>query len=265
MSIKNANLVVYKNGRWLMGSGSGNIRDTVELTLEAANWSENRQVIPCNSVGSNSTVMPNPTAASKQAYIASGIMLTEAEVGKMVFECVVPPTEDIAVLVHIIDPLITAEPILTFDSVEEMNAYEAEDGAIAIVPSEGEEKVINLTQYATDDGTSYNDVLLMLFSQGGGKYTHNGVITSGIFPDITTDKELKFVFDGSALASGMLVEAKANSFTKVNGVPITLEFTFAIKSATWMRATVAFEMSPVSDHVQTNIYLILEELSVPNV
>lgn len=116
----------------------GNIRDTLEITLKSTDWADNKQTIPANAISENSTLVASPTTESTEAYIASGIMLTEAEVGEMAFECVVPPTEDIAVLVHIVDPLITTNPILSFDSVDEMNAYEAEDGAIAIVPSEGE-------------------------------------------------------------------------------------------------------------------------------
>lgn len=139
----------------IINNNISNIRDTLHITLTAAGWANNQQVIPCNSVGSNSTVMPNPTAASKQAYINAGIELTEATTESLTFTCAtVPPIEDIAVLVHVIDPLITAEPILTFDSVEEMNAYEAEDGAIAIVPSEGESgafPVVELTTVPTTE------------------------------------------------------------------------------------------------------------------
>lgn len=117
-----------------------NVRDTLTLTLKADSWADSKQTIPEAAVTENCTLIVNPTEESNDAYIESAIVLDEAEVGKMVFTCSTVPTEDIAVLVHIIDPLITAESteILTFDSVEEMNAYEAEDGAIAIVPSEGE-------------------------------------------------------------------------------------------------------------------------------
>lgn len=51
---------------------------------------------------------------------------------------------------------VESTEILTFDSVEEMNAYEAEEGAIAMVPSEGE------------SGNSYNEIHI------------ESVLTSGI-------------------------------------------------------------------------------------
>lgn len=117
----------------------GNIRATLEITLKSTDWADNKQTIENAAVTENCTLIVNPTVESKEAYIESVIVLDEnlTEVGKLVFTCAEAPTEDIAVLVHVVDPLITTEPILSFDTVDEMNAYEAEDGTIAIVPSEG--------------------------------------------------------------------------------------------------------------------------------
>jgi len=139
----------------------GNIRETLEITLKSTDWADNKQTIEANAILENSTVVVNPTEESKDAYIDSGIMLTEAEVGYMVFECAEAPTEDIAVVVHVVDPLITAEPILSFNSVDEMNAYEAEDGAIAIVPSEGDS-----TPFVDLSDTIRVDTALALGMQG---------------------------------------------------------------------------------------------------
>ena len=134
MNIKNGNLLVYKNGRWLMGSGGGNIRDTVAITLKAVNWTDNLQIIPCNSVGSNSVVMPNPTAASKQVYINAGIELIEATAESLTFTCANVPTEDIAVLVHIIDPLISADV---------PDGVQTDNNKIVLRDSEGNLKAVN--------------------------------------------------------------------------------------------------------------------------
>ena len=138
--------------------GTDNVRATLEITLKSTDWADNKQTITEAAVSENSTLIVNPTEESNDAYIESVIELSQelTEVGKMVFTCVTVPTEDIAVLVHIIDPLITAESteILSFDSVDEMNAYEAEDGAIAMVPSEGESggfPVVELTTVPTTE------------------------------------------------------------------------------------------------------------------
>lgn len=119
--------------------GIGNLRDTLQITLKASDWPDNKQTIEAAEVAENCTLVVNPTEGSKDAYIAGVIELTEAEVGKMVFTCVNVPTEDIGVLVHVVGSLVEVEStkILSFDSVDEMNAYQAEEGAIALVPSEG--------------------------------------------------------------------------------------------------------------------------------
>lgn len=85
-----------------------NVRVTLEITLKAAEWVDNKQIVESATITEDSTLVVSHTMADVQAYLDSGIMLASAEVGKMEFTCVVVPTEDIKVLVHIVDPLITA-------------------------------------------------------------------------------------------------------------------------------------------------------------
>lgn len=90
------------------GDGTVIVRETADITLTAADWTDKTQVIPCSSVGENSTVFPNPTAESKDAYITAGIELTEATAETLTFTCANVPADDINVVVYISDPVISS-------------------------------------------------------------------------------------------------------------------------------------------------------------
>jgi len=217
----------------------GNIRETLEITLKSTDWADNKQTIEANAISENCTLVASPTTESTEAYIASGIMLTEAEVGEMAFECVVPPTEDIAVLVHVIDPLIAVESteILSFDSVDEMNAYEAEDGTIAIVPSE--DSVIALSKYKYEDGQSINDKIVYLFGTGGE--TASGNDNGSFWADLKKLANPVFSFDASVMTAGLTLECPALTVQKINGEPRNVAVSFDIvMSGTTTKLSIEF-------------------------
>lgn len=90
------------------GDGTVIVRETVDITLTAADWTDKTQVIPCSSVGENSAVFLNPTAESKDAYITAGIELTDATAESLTFICANVPVDDINVVVYISDPVISS-------------------------------------------------------------------------------------------------------------------------------------------------------------
>lgn len=135
----NGKVLIVNEGDWTVGALPNILRDTLTITLKASAWADGKQTILAEAVSENCTLVVNPTEGSKDAYIASGIVLEEAEVGKMVFTYTEEPTEDIGVVVHVVGSLVEVDGAPDFiyaNSKEELP--DAKEGAIAFVPSEGE-------------------------------------------------------------------------------------------------------------------------------
>lgn len=172
----NGKVLIVNDGDWTVGALPNNLRATLHITLKANAWADGKQTIENNAVSENCTLVVNPTEGSKDAYIASVIELTEAEVGKMVFTCVTVPTEDIEVLVHVVGSLVEVEGAPDFiyaNSKEELPA-DAKEGAIAFVPSEGEsggtwERFVPTTALKAGDMIPISDTEIAILEKAAAK------------------------------------------------------------------------------------------------
>ena len=159
----NGKVLIVNEGDWTVGALPNNLRDTLTITLKASAWADGKQTIVAAEVSENCTLVVNPTEGSKDAYIASVIELTEAEVGKMVFECTEAPTEDIEVLVHVVGSLVEVDgaPDFIFANSKEELPADAKEGAIAFVPSEGESGGNNIEFLDLSGWISVSSALVM--------------------------------------------------------------------------------------------------------
>lgn len=84
---------------------ASNIRETLTITLLQNNWIDNSQTIEVAALGDKGSVFSSPSAESREEYLAAGVFLAAAEVGKLVFECEEVPVANLLVDIQITEPL----------------------------------------------------------------------------------------------------------------------------------------------------------------
>lgn len=129
---------------------------------------------------------------------------------------------------------------------------------------EGHSKVIDLSKYAWDYGETFLQGMIRLFGSGGG--TTGGHDNGALWTDLTTDKQVVFLFDGSLLQEGLTVEAPAVNIMKINNVARSVAFSFVLKSSQIMKITVYLGYYILADGTNpgTDISLVIEPLNVPS-
>lgn len=126
-------------------------------------------------------------------------------------------------------------------------------------------KVIDLAKYVVEltgggiaAGGTLNDVVLYMFSNGGGSVAVTD--NSSFWNDVNANRPLSFVIDTSDIFSGITITAEVNSITRGNGVPHAIEFSFPVQVQTWYKVTIVFGNNY---NGTTQITVISEALTIP--
>lgn len=135
-------------------------------------------------------------------------------------------------------------------------------------------KKIDLSKYGgtlLDNGepveaVNLNLAILALFSQGGGSRVVAD--TENFWKDVTTDKPVRFFMYASDDSDGLTVEAGARSvFTNSDGIPISIDFTFAMMGGDMGGANATATAIFINDYYndKTTITVVVEPLTIPGV
>lgn len=120
------------------------------------------------------------------------------------------------------------------------------------------DKVIDLAKYIPSTYNSFNDIVLALFAEGGGRLIFHNDTT--FWSDVDKYNHLKFAIDANELVPGLMVECASNSRTISEGVTTSIEFSFLVFLNGCMRATVAFQRDTNLDN---SIIVVVEPLTIP--
>ena len=135
-----------------------------------------------------------------------------------------------------------------------------EETIVPIDPKYLGDKVIDLAKYIPSTYNSFNDIVLALFAEGGGRLIFHNDTT--FWSDVDKYNHLKFAIDANELVPGLMVECASNSRTISKGVTTSIEFSFLVFLNGCMRATVVFQRDTNLDN---SIIVVVEPLTIPGV
>lgn len=84
---------------------ASNIRETLTVTLHKDGWVNNTQIVEAIDLGENGSVFPSPKPECRDEYLNTGVVLTAATDGALVFTCEERPSIDLVIDIQVTEPL----------------------------------------------------------------------------------------------------------------------------------------------------------------
>ena len=127
----------------------------------------------------------------------------------------------------------------------------------------GGSAVIDLAKFFVAENVSINLAILSQFQAGGGQFDFADTI--GFWNAVDTDRNLKFVIDGSIMDAIVIADVTSR-VTDAAGNLASIEISFLIGLEVWTRVTIIFaHMHYLENGNDTRVAVVLEQLTVPGV